>query len=201
MMSGVNNAKDYYTIMGFGHEGPDGAPVITDSLLQGGIVAVYYLGTLVGALVGGKVGDKYGRIKAIAFGSLWAILGASLQCSAQNHVWMICARLINGWGTGILNAIVPGEQPGTSKMKLQTNVLQSTLPKPLTILLVVNSLPLSSRSTFLVWLSPTGSNTDAPSTRTAIVPSSGASRLHSVRYLCCTTITSLLTQSLQKSSS
>lgn len=38
MMSGVNNAKDYYTIMRFGHEGPDGAVVIDDSLLQGGIV-------------------------------------------------------------------------------------------------------------------------------------------------------------------
>ena len=97
-MSGVNNAKDYYTIMGFAHEGSDGAPVITDSLLQGGIVSVYYLGTLVGALVGGIVGDKYGRIKAIAFGSVWAILGASLQASAQNHVWMICvsAKLRRG---------------------------------------------------------------------------------------------------------
>lgn len=38
MTSGVNNAKDYYTIMRFGHEGPDGAVVIDDSLLQGGIV-------------------------------------------------------------------------------------------------------------------------------------------------------------------
>lgn len=108
MMAGVNNAKDYYTLMGFGHEDPEtGAPVVTDSLLQGGIVSVYYLGTLVGALVGGKVGDRYGRIKAIAFGAAWAILGATLQCSAQNHEWMICARLINGWGTGVLNAIVP----------------------------------------------------------------------------------------------
>ena len=34
-------------------------------------------------------------------------LAATLQCSAQNHAWMICARLINGWGTGVLNAIVP----------------------------------------------------------------------------------------------
>lgn len=110
-MSGVNNAKDYYqTVMKFGYQDPEtGAPVITDSLLQGGIVSVYYLGTLVGALVGGIVGDKFGRIKAIAFGSVWAILGASLQASAQNHSWMICARLINGWGTGVLNAIVPGK--------------------------------------------------------------------------------------------
>jgi len=44
MMAGVNNAKDYYTIMGFGRQNPDGSPDIYDSLLQGGIVAVYYLG-------------------------------------------------------------------------------------------------------------------------------------------------------------
>jgi MFS family permease len=70
-------------------------------------VSVYYLGTLVGCLVGGWFGDRYGRIKTIALGAAWAVFGASLQCSAQNHIWMIFARLINGWGTGILNAIVP----------------------------------------------------------------------------------------------
>ncbi|KAL8909899.1 MAG: hypothetical protein Q9171_004787 [Xanthocarpia ochracea] len=107
MMAGVNNAVEYYTRMGFAHEGEDGQPVITDSLLQGGIVSVYYLGTLLGAFFGGWFGDKYGRIKTIALGAAWAVFGASLQTSAMNHNWMICARLINGVGTGILNAIVP----------------------------------------------------------------------------------------------
>lgn len=127
MMGGVNNAKDYIELMGFGHvetiDGSVNTPVITDSLLQGGIVSVYYLGTLVGAFAGGWVGEKVGRIKTIALGAGWGVLGASLQCSAQNHVWMIfgecsssmrsCilieieARLINGFGTGMLNAIVP----------------------------------------------------------------------------------------------
>ncbi|KAI9872744.1 MAG: hypothetical protein M1830_001237 [Pleopsidium flavum] len=107
MMGGVNTAKDYYyNTMKFGHPGPDG-PIIDNTLLQGGIVSVYYLGTLVGCLVGGWFGDKYGRIKTIALGTGWAVFGACLQTSAQNHQWMICARLINGWGTGILNAIVP----------------------------------------------------------------------------------------------
>ncbi|KAL2349763.1 hypothetical protein BJ546DRAFT_1033125 [Cryomyces antarcticus] len=40
----------------------------------------------------GRVGDKMGRIKPIALGAVWAILGATLQCSAQNHSWMICGR-------------------------------------------------------------------------------------------------------------
>ncbi|KAJ5970811.1 uncharacterized protein N7479_000729 [Penicillium vulpinum] len=110
MMAGVNNAKDYIDLMGFGYtEMVDGelTPVVTNSLLQGGIVSVYYLGTLFGALLGGWLGDRTGRIKTIAAGALWAILGAALQCSAQNSNWMICARFVNGIGTGILNAIVP----------------------------------------------------------------------------------------------
>ncbi|KAL8800912.1 MAG: hypothetical protein Q9182_004836 [Xanthomendoza sp. 2 TL-2023] len=107
MMAGVNTAKEYYTRMGFAHEDEKGEPAITNSLLQGGIVSVYYLGTLIGALFGGWFGDKFGRIKSIALGAAWAVFGAALQTSAMNHSWMICARLINGFGTGILNAIVP----------------------------------------------------------------------------------------------
>ncbi|EON61169.1 hypothetical protein W97_00381 [Coniosporium apollinis CBS 100218] len=119
MMGGVNNAKHYIDLMGFGHtetiNGTPHTPVITNTLLQGGIVSVYYLGTLTGALVGGWVGDRIGRIKTIATGAAWAIFGATLQCSAQNAAWMICARLINGWGTGILNAIIPVWATETSK--------------------------------------------------------------------------------------
>ncbi|EMR63583.1 putative mfs monosaccharide protein [Eutypa lata UCREL1] len=108
MMGGVNNAKDYIDLMGFGYVDPiTEEPIVTDSLLQGGIVSVYYLGTLFGCLHGGWVGDKIGRTKTIAVGAVWAIIGASLQCSAQNANWMICARAVNGIGTGILNAIVP----------------------------------------------------------------------------------------------
>jgi MFS family permease len=55
---------------------------------------VYYLGTLFGALFGGWFGEKVGRIKTIALGAAWGVLGASLQCSAQNHVWMIFGKLM-----------------------------------------------------------------------------------------------------------
>lgn len=95
MLSGVNNAEDYINLMKFGYtkmEDGEATPVVTNSLLQGGIVSVYYLGTLCGALFGGWLGDRMGRIKTIAAGAAWAILGASLQCSAQNHDWMICGK-------------------------------------------------------------------------------------------------------------
>ena len=88
-MGGVNNAKDYIDTMGLGYVDPDGKVHITNSLRQGGIVSVYYLGTLVGAFFGGWLGERIGRIRSIAVGSLWAILGASLQCSSQNMHWMV----------------------------------------------------------------------------------------------------------------
>lgn len=78
--------------------------------------------------MGGVLGDRIGRIKTMIVGSLWVLFGAALQCSAQNIAWyvllcvqthaarsiytpslprMCCARIINGIGTGYLNAIVP----------------------------------------------------------------------------------------------
>lgn len=94
LMGGVNNAKDYIELMGFGYTTDVGedrnVPIITDSILQGGIVASYYLGCLFGALFGGWIGDKAGRIKTIAIGAAWTIVGAVLQTAAQNSSWMIC---------------------------------------------------------------------------------------------------------------
>lgn len=91
MMGGVNTSRDYATLMGFARE-EGGTLVVTDALRKGGIVSVYYLGTLLGCLLGGWVGDAVGRIRTIALGATWAVVGASLQCSAQNHVWMICGE-------------------------------------------------------------------------------------------------------------
>ncbi|KAK1083234.1 hypothetical protein LTR33_003391 [Friedmanniomyces endolithicus] len=109
VMGGVNTTRNYASLMGFGHYDQASKLVQVDKpLLQGGIVAVYYLpGTLVGALFGGWLGDRYGRITTIGIATLWAIVGATLQCSAQNANWMFCARVFNGIGTGILNAITP----------------------------------------------------------------------------------------------
>ncbi|TFK79381.1 general substrate transporter [Polyporus arcularius HHB13444] len=112
MMGGVNTAPDYVRVMKLGYstyEGPSEGYVatITEPTRQGGIVSIYYFGTLLGCLMGGVLGDRLGRIKTMIIGSLWVLIGAALQCSAQNIAWMCCARVINGIGTGYLNAIVP----------------------------------------------------------------------------------------------
>lgn len=60
-----------------------------------------------GCFLGGTIGDDYGRIKGIALGAAIGIVGAALQCTAQNVPWMCVARIVNGLGTGVLNAVVP----------------------------------------------------------------------------------------------
>lgn len=105
-MGGVNDSRAYVEGMGLGHM-EDGEAVVTNTLLQGGIVAIFYLGTLVGCFLGASFSDRFGRIKAFAFGAVWGIIGATLQCTAQNPSWMLVSRLVNGIGTGVLNATVP----------------------------------------------------------------------------------------------
>ncbi|PLW58331.1 hypothetical protein PCANC_00559 [Puccinia coronata f. sp. avenae] len=103
VMSGVNNTLNYQHEMGIFSQPQSEA----DAAKIGGIVAVYYVGTFIGALIGGSLGDRIGRLKTIVFACFWAVIGASLQASAQNITWMCCARVITGIGTGQLNALVP----------------------------------------------------------------------------------------------
>ncbi|KJZ76908.1 hypothetical protein HIM_03785 [Hirsutella minnesotensis 3608] len=109
LMGGVNTTRDYAERMGFGHwDEAQGRVEIDKPLLQGGIVAIYYLpGSLLGALIGGSLGDRFGRIKTIGLACLWCIATAALQSAAMNAPWMFCARILNGMGTGVLNAITP----------------------------------------------------------------------------------------------
>ena len=103
VMSQVNLNEDYWNRMGIN-------PVTgnkRNTAALGGIVAVYYGGTLIGALIAGTLADRCGRIKAVVFGSVWAFLGAVLQASAYNITWMCCARVIAGIGVGALDCVVP----------------------------------------------------------------------------------------------
>ncbi|KAI4220519.1 MAG: hypothetical protein LQ349_008069 [Xanthoria aureola] len=103
VMSQVNLNPHYQELMGI-------APIEGNSrnvAALGGIVSVYYGGTLVGALVAGSLADRMGRIKAVVFGCLWALLGAVLQASAYNITWMCCARVISGVGVGAIDCVIP----------------------------------------------------------------------------------------------
>ena len=103
VMSQVNLNEDYWNHMGINSPKGNSRNVAA----EGGIVAVYYIGTLIGALAAGSLADRAGRIKAVVFGSLWALLGAVLQTSAQNISWMCCGRVIAGVGVGAIDCVVP----------------------------------------------------------------------------------------------
>jgi MFS family permease len=94
LMGGVNTSRHYAELMGFGHwDSETGIVKVDRPLLQGGIVAVYYLpGTLVGCLLGGWMGDKYGRVATIGMACVWSALTAALQSAAMNSNWMFCGE-------------------------------------------------------------------------------------------------------------
>ncbi|KAL8853589.1 MAG: hypothetical protein Q9221_001575 [Calogaya cf. arnoldii] len=103
VMALVNLNPHYQELMGI-------APIEGNSrnvAALGGIVSVYYGGTLIGALIAGSLADRMGRIKAVVFGCLWALLGAVLQASAYNITWMCCARVISGVGVGAIDCVIP----------------------------------------------------------------------------------------------
>ncbi|KAI9821106.1 MAG: hypothetical protein M1827_003840 [Pycnora praestabilis] len=103
VMSQVNLNPDYQKLMGI-------SPVMGNSrnvAAEGGIVSVYYAGTLVGALIAGSLADRCGRIKAVVFGCMWALVGATLQAAAQNIAMMCCARVIAGVGVGAIDCVIP----------------------------------------------------------------------------------------------
>jgi MFS family permease len=103
-MSGVNISPTYIDLMNLG----DGATgVVTKSTKEGGIVAIYYLGTLFGALGGGALSDRIGRNYAIIVAGFFGLLGQALQSAAQNVNWMLCARIIAGVGTGGITTVIP----------------------------------------------------------------------------------------------
>ncbi|KII91995.1 hypothetical protein PLICRDRAFT_102899 [Plicaturopsis crispa FD-325 SS-3] len=103
VMSQVNLNQDYLTRMGI--YPTEGNPRNLAAL--GGIVSVYYGGSLIGALIGGSIADRSGRITAIMLGVIVSIIGAAFQASAMNITWMCCSRVVTGLGVGAIDAVIP----------------------------------------------------------------------------------------------
>jgi hypothetical protein len=71
-MGGVNNATDYINLMGFGYVNEEGDPVVTDSLLQGGIVSRGFK-----AESSSSTSDNYRRCLSITLVPSWAASSAA----------------------------------------------------------------------------------------------------------------------------
>lgn len=103
-MGFVNSTPGYVQTVGIG--GADGK--VTDTTKQGGLVSVYYFGAMFGCFIGGRFGDRFGRKLAVVLGSLFILLGGSLQAGTQNSDMTICGRVICGIGIGFNNSVCIG---------------------------------------------------------------------------------------------
>lgn len=72
------------------------------SNVQGITVGGYTLGCFFGAVATIWLGNLLGRRKTIFVGSSIMVVGAALQCSAFSLGQLIAARLITGFGNGMV---------------------------------------------------------------------------------------------------
>lgn len=100
VMGFVNGSAGYIETVGIGPNGK-----VTNVIKQGGLVSVYYFGSMFGCFIGGKFGDRFGRKKAVILGSMFTLLGGGLQAGSQNSNMTTCARVICGIGIGFINSV------------------------------------------------------------------------------------------------
>ena len=74
---------------------------------QGAITAAMAAGSFVSALLAGLLADRFGRRVALMVASLVWIVGAVLQCSAQNVAHLVVGRVVAGLAIGITSSQVP----------------------------------------------------------------------------------------------
>lgn len=67
-----------------------------NSNLQGGITASMSAGSFGGALVAGFIADHLGRRWSLMIASCVWIIGAMVQCSAQNVTHLVAGRVVSG---------------------------------------------------------------------------------------------------------
>ncbi|KAH0434453.1 general substrate transporter, partial [Aureobasidium melanogenum] len=81
--------------------------VVTRPTLQGGIVSIYYAGSLFGGFFAGGFSDKYGRIKGMQMACFWCFAGVVLQAAAIDLPMLLVARIVAGIGVSFILAIAP----------------------------------------------------------------------------------------------
>ncbi|KAJ4364463.1 hypothetical protein N0V83_009057 [Neocucurbitaria cava] len=73
----------------------------------GAINATFSGGAVFGSLMGGFTMDSLGRRKTILIGATINLVGAILQCSAQDLAMVLVGRILAGWAVGLLSMSVP----------------------------------------------------------------------------------------------
>ncbi|EXM26066.1 hypothetical protein V3481_014130 [Fusarium oxysporum f. sp. vasinfectum] len=103
VMGAVTVAPEFGRRMGYTNDKDE----VVKPMLQGGIAAVYYCGSLFAAFWAGSFSDNYGRIKGMWMACFWCMAGVILQASAVNLAHMLCARFVAGMGVAFILVIAP----------------------------------------------------------------------------------------------
>ncbi|KAF2996902.1 hypothetical protein E8E13_005643 [Curvularia kusanoi] len=90
-----------------------------DSNIIGAINATFSGGAVFGSLMGGFTMDSLGRRKTIMIGAIINLIGAVLQCAAQNLAMVLVGRIMAGWAVGILSMSVPVYQSECAHPKIR----------------------------------------------------------------------------------
>ncbi|KAJ5539051.1 High-affinity glucose transporter [Penicillium frequentans] len=78
-----------------------------DSNLQGGITASMSAGSFAGSILAGWLCDYLGRRRSLMVASWIWIVGAMVQCSAQNVTHLVAGRVVSGLAVGITSSQTP----------------------------------------------------------------------------------------------
>lgn len=123
-----------------------------DSNMQGGITASMSAGSFIGSLGAGWLCDHMGRRGILQVASIIWVIGAALQCSAQNIAHLIVGRIVSGLASklflahGTLGRSCFTDifcQSASPHPKSVSTLPSSRLPTSAAALLVSNSGPLT----------------------------------------------------------
>lgn len=90
---------------------------------QGGITASMPIGSFFGALTSSFIADRYSRKRAIQFSCILWVIGATLQCAAQDVAMLCVGRFVAGFCVGICSAIVPVYQSEIAPKEIRGRVV------------------------------------------------------------------------------
>ncbi|KAL2865936.1 sugar porter family MFS transporter [Aspergillus lucknowensis] len=77
------------------------------SSIIGAINSTFSGGAALGALMAGLTIDWLGRKNTIQIGAFLALVGAVLQCAAQDLAMILVGRIVAGWAVGVMSMSVP----------------------------------------------------------------------------------------------
>ncbi|CAA9960524.1 hypothetical protein P3342_006021 [Pyrenophora teres f. teres] len=89
------------------------------SPIIGAINATFSGGAFFGSMMGGFTMDSLGRRKTIMIGAIINLVGAILQCAAQDLAMILVGRIFAGWAVGLLSMSVPVYQTECAHPKIR----------------------------------------------------------------------------------